>query len=395
MATPQPSNPPVPDAAAAAVAPPGGISTAPMPATTAPTKGASKKSTAKTAKKATGAGTQAKKKTTTARKPKAKSKATSAASAQSIANDARAAAAHLKQQQAKNLARRTDPLWYRFEDLFPTTASGGVDSRRTEEFHALENALRNHGLSRPDVTPQAAACMLEHIRRYRQEIMSSAKKYADAAGRTEVAKADVQLAAELRHDHPVALAAQLPKLNFVAQQVNRKPLPPIPDTFSGVKLPPPPHQITARTYDVLSGATAAIKMEMPFPHPPRTSGQGSYGAIKGRQIPVKLKTPVPTETKPTGGDATTAVATTATAAVTNVSAGPTPMDTSETRAPAPGATTTEAAKNAAAPPPPAGTTTTPASTTGSSGPTPMDTSDSSTPAAPMDATKPPAAKPPY
>ena len=279
-----------------------------------------------TAAKASGAGTQAKKKASTTKRRKP-SKATSAASAQLIANDARAAAAHLSLQQANNLAKRTDPLWYRMEDVIPASMTA-TDAKKTgvaEEFQAVENALHAHKLTRADVTPQALACLLEHIRRYRQELVSSAKKYAEAArsAGAEVTKADLQFAAELRHDHPVALATQLPKLNLLAQQVNRVPLPAIPDSsYAGVLLPPAPHLLTARTFDVLSGAATAQKMQMPFPRPPKTSAggsgsaggsatQGTYGAARGRQIPVKLKTAAATMPATPGG-------------------GPTPMDTSPT-----------------------------------------------------------------
>lgn len=325
--TPPPPPPPPPAPAAAgstpapAPAPATGSAAPPAPARAA--SGKAKKSNKTTAKKASGAGTNAKKKTTTARKRKP-TKATSAASQQAIANDARTAGAHLSQQQAINLARRTDPLWYRMEDVLPSNLAPN-DIKKSgigEEFQAIESALHSHGKTRADVTPQALACLLEHARRYRYELTMSAKKFADVAGRSEVSKEDLELAAELRHDHPVALSSQLPKLNLLAQQVNRKPLPPIPDSsYSGVKLPPPPHQITARTYDVLSGAITAHKMQTQYPYPAiSTKGDaspssslaqhGAYGAARGRQIPVKLKTnDAPAPSNAAGG-------------------GPTPMDTS-------------------------------------------------------------------
>eukprot|EP00977_Amphora_coffeiformis_P006754 scaffold1484_cov173-Amphora_coffeaeformis.AAC.32 len=304
---------------------------APAPAAAAPKGSKSKKSSSKTATKASGAGTQAKKKTNTQRKRKP-TKAASAASQQLIANDARAAAAHLSQEQANSLAKRTDPLWYRMEDVIPANMTAN-DAKKTgvvEEFQALENALHSQGKTRADITPQALACLMEHIRRYRQELVAAAKKYAEAAGRTEVTKPDLQLAAELRHDHPVALSSQLPKLHHLAEQVNRKPLPPIPDTYSGIKLPLPPHQVTARTFDVLSGAATQHKMESPLPRPPKATGQqGSYGAIRGRQIPVKIKAtaalePSPAATPPPPSAGTAAPA----AGSSSTPTGPIPMDTS-------------------------------------------------------------------
>ena len=369
MSSPAPApaaNPPAPSAPAAAAPTPSpaaaGAATTTKAAASSGSK--SKKSSSKTATKASGAGTTAKKKTSTTKRRKP-AKTTSAASQQAIANDARTAAAHLSQQQAKELARRTDPLWYRMEDVIPANMTA-TDVRKmgvVDEFKVVENALHSHGKTRADVTPQALACMLEHIRRYRQELVSSAKKFAEAAGRADITKADLQLAAELRHDHPVALSSQLPKLNLLASQVNRAPLPPIPD--ASVKLPPPPFALTARTFDVLSGAATAQKMQMPFPRPPKTtaasaasshSQQGSYGAIRGRQIPVKLKgaaasapTPPPAPAPATGATTSTAAPAGAVAGEGGGGSGPTPMDTSESSpsaapAPATASSTTTAAK---------------------------------------------------
>jgi histone H3/H4 len=390
--------------------------------TTTTTKTTKKKATAKKASSA--AGTKAKTKTNTTTAPRKRKATSTAARHQLIANDARASAATLSQQQANSLARRSDPLWYRIEDVVPAahlppvgasllssstnanaeqqpTKKSGGGSAAVDEFQALENALHRHGKTRADVTPQALACLLEHARRYRQEVWQDAREYAEVAGRNAsadggVTKADLQLAADFRHDASVALATQLPKLNLLAQQVNRKPLPPIPNhVYGGVWLPPSAYQVAARTFDVVSGAAAAQKMQLPFPraparmHEPRSNLQSLYGAGRGRQIPIVLKTTTvvavapPTAVTPTGPTAptTTEGATVVLPAVpmtdgptvpASTAAAPTTVATPAVPAPATAAATTLPA-----------TTAPPASSTTTTGPTPMDISTEETPT-PMD-----------
>lgn len=250
----------------------------------------------KSAAKATGAGTKAKPKKPAARKKKSPTKAMSAATAQNIVNEARAAKIELAHQRAITAARKSDPLWFRVEDILPTIQDSSRTSVFPEQVKVVEAALGNNGLSRGDVTPQAMACLLEQVRRYAQELAADAQDYAYTANRADVAPEDLKLAAEFRADHPVSMTTQLPKLNIVAQQVNRAPLPPIPSQcYSGILLPPKEHQLTARTYDVISGARVTQKMVQRAPSiaakksKKTVTNQPSYGATKGCQIPVKLK----------------------------------------------------------------------------------------------------------
>ncbi|KAL7558902.1 hypothetical protein ACA910_019436 [Epithemia clementina (nom. ined.)] len=305
----------------------------------APTAKSTKKSTTKTSKKktaikATGAGTQAKVKKP-ARKKKPAPKVNNAASTQSVLHDARAAAADLAQLRANAAARKADPLWYRIEDVVPavleaehdfstklafgkkstaTTAlsssSSSIVPSMQEQCQILERALSHNGISRSDVTPQAMTCLLEYARRYTTELIRDATDYADMVNRSDITRADLMLAAEMRQDNPVTVNAQLPMLNALAQQLNGKPLPPIPaNCYSGILLPPPEHQLTARTFDVISGAVTAMRTRNKYPAPPSaaagtalstgktasesmnsgSSSQPSYGATRGRQISVKLK----------------------------------------------------------------------------------------------------------
>ena len=290
----------------------------------------------------------------------------SASSAQAIFNASNAAQLELSQLSAQERARRSDPLWYRFEDplqsiaadTFMCAASGsGV---LPEQVELVEAALANNHMSRSDVTPQAFACLLEQARRYALELMADAQDYAYSANRHDVLRADLVLAAELRADQPIATATQQPKLFQLAQQVNRKPLPPIPThCYNGVVLPPKEYQLTARTFDVLTGAQVAQRMVAPPPAPPASrvaTSKPSYGASRGRQIPIQLsKSERPSAATP--GSATATATTPMSTTTTSTAA--TAMSTTTTATPA----TTAAAIRTAATTTAASTTTTAAPTT--------------------------------
>jgi histone H3/H4 len=287
---------------------------APSPAAAAtPVASAAKTATKKKKPvKASGAGTQAKpKKPVRKRKPPTKS---SVASNQTILNDARAASHDLAYQRAQAAARRSDPLWYRIEDVLPVVQEASTMAPKAgilpEQVQVVEAALAHHGMTRADVTPQALACLLEQARRFAQELIADAQDYAYTVNRADVSRADLLLASEMRADHPIATSTQLPKLNLVSQQLNRVPLPPIPShCYSGILLPPKQHQLTARTYDVVSGAQVYRRMTHKAPEAPKkkqsTTTQPGYGASRGRQIPVKLKEqsvagPTPMDTSGSG-----------------------------------------------------------------------------------------------
>lgn len=263
----------------------------------APAASASSKDTTKT-KKATKAGaTTAKPRKPTQRRKKTTTKASSATSSAAILADARAAQIDLAQQRSQAAARQSDPLWYRLEDILPSIADPSAMVAKSmvlpEQVSVVETALRHNGLSHADVTPQAMACLLEQARRYALELLTDAGDYAYMAHRPEPTRPDLLLAAEMRADHPVAISTQLPKLNLVAQQINRAPLPPIPSQcYSGILLPASEYQLTARTFDVVSAATVSRKMVQVAPLSPaqkKRKNVPGYGAARGRQIPIKLK----------------------------------------------------------------------------------------------------------
>lgn len=270
--------------------------------------GASKKK----ATKASGAGTQSK-----AKKPRKKKTSTtrpSAANTKELMNDAKLAAQDLALQRSQAAARKADPLWYKAEEVAEIvkgqTMMAPDSALLPEQQQIVEAALSHHGLNCSNVTPQALACLFEQARRFAQEIILDAQDYASMANRSELTKADLTLASDLRADNPTSAATlrQLPKLNMVAQQMNRVPLPPIPShCYSGVVLPTKSQQLTARTYDLVSASHIKQRAVQNVPAAP-SENSASYGVTKGRQIPIKLKE-------------------SATASSSNATGGPAPMDT--------------------------------------------------------------------
>jgi len=126
------------------------------------------------------------------------------------------------------------------------------------------------------------------------------------------------LASEFRPDLHISITTQLPKLNLLAQSINRVPLPPIPtQCYSGVLLPSKRYQLTARTFDVVTSAQTAQRMVQAVPtvssqtkvnsssnnqnsyrrgssNPTSKKNTSkkirpSYGAARGRQIAINLK----------------------------------------------------------------------------------------------------------
>mmetsp|Transcript_19600 Transcript_19600/g.47296 ORF Transcript_19600/g.47296 Transcript_19600/m.47296 type:complete len:407 (+) Transcript_19600:140-1360(+) len=257
-----------------------GTSSAPSASSKSGGGGGTAKSTTKTVTKSSAGTTKAKPRP----KKKAATKRPETASAYAASRQAQIDLASQWNNAAKKV---TDSLWYRAEDVLPTVtadATAGSESSNKllpEEVKIVDGALKKNGMTRSDVTPQAFACLLEQARRYAMEILSDSQDYAMLAGRTEIAKADLTLANEMRPDHPIAVTTQLPKLNLLAQTVNRVPLPPIPtQCYSGVLLPPKHRQLTARTFDVVTGAQTVQRMVQAAPTqtiPSTTSSSSKSG----------------------------------------------------------------------------------------------------------------------
>ncbi|GKY97241.1 hypothetical protein MPSEU_000682500 [Mayamaea pseudoterrestris] len=297
-------------------------SNAPQTSSTATATTTKKK---KTVTKASGAaGTQAKPKKPASsgaapRRRKATTpKPTSASQTQHILNEARSAQADLALQKAQQASKRTDPLWYQMEDVLPSIPEfkndGAAFQALPERMETIvERALSYAGLSRADVTPQAMACLLEHARTYSIDLLVDAQDYALSANRMEVTRQDLQLAIDMNPDaNATSSSSHVPKLNLMAQQINRVPLPPIPpQCYNGILLPPKQHQLTARTFDILCASSVSKRMSKTMPVLRKTvtmqQEPQAYGATKGPQIPIVLKTAM-TNTTASGEALTTTAA---------------------------------------------------------------------------------------
>ncbi|KAI2513690.1 Transcription initiation factor IID [Fragilaria crotonensis] len=235
---------------------------------------------------------------------------------QAIVTAARSATGELNSFKAAEFAKRKDPLWYRSSEVLQAISgdSSSVPGLLAEQVDLVEAALQRNNLTRADVTPQAFGVLLEQARRYALEIVADAQDCAYAAHRHEITRADLMMALELRTDQAnTHTIVELQKMTLVAHNLNRIPIPPIPQhCYSGV-VPPKPHQLTSRTFDIITGAQTAQKMNQPLPSPrnkkntTKSSASGnnskntasstattkntpSYGASRGRLIPISLQT---------------------------------------------------------------------------------------------------------
>eukprot|EP00542_Grammatophora_oceanica_P016921 CAMPEP_0194041058 /NCGR_PEP_ID=MMETSP0009_2-20130614/12963_1 /TAXON_ID=210454 /ORGANISM="Grammatophora oceanica, Strain CCMP 410" /LENGTH=377 /DNA_ID=CAMNT_0038684393 /DNA_START=35 /DNA_END=1168 /DNA_ORIENTATION=+ len=299
--------------------------------TTTTTTTKKKKSTPKKSKASGETGAEPKKKKARRKKPKASAggggagggSGSGAMSAADIQENGRLAQLEVSQQRALAAARKSDPLWYSTQEALASVSSEAVlaPGILEDQVALVETALSNNRLSRADVTPQAFGCLLEQGRRYALELLADGQDYAYLANRQDVTKADLLMAVELRPDgttfgggatSTAAAHTQHHKLVVVSHQVNRRPLPPIPEhCYTGVVLPPKEKQVTSRTFDIVSGAQTASRMTSKLPQPKTSttpkktspssttstttssnnkssSKSASYGVKKGTQIPIQL-----------------------------------------------------------------------------------------------------------
>ena len=214
---------------------------------------------------------------------------------QAVMAAARTASGELNSVKAAEAARRKDPLWYRSSEVLQAISADAspVPGLLTEQIDLVETALQQNQLSRSDITPQAFGVLLEQARRYALELVADAQDCAYAAHRHDITRADLMMALELRPDQAnTHTLGELQKMTMVSHNVNKMPLPPIPQhCYSGIVLPPKPHQLTARTFDIITGAQTAKKMNQALPVPKKTSivtSNPSYGASRGRLIPISM-----------------------------------------------------------------------------------------------------------
>jgi hypothetical protein len=258
---------------------------------------------------------------------------------------ARMASGELHILKAAEASKKKDPLWYRSSEVLQalsgdnmTLSNSSVPVLLAEQVDLVEHALSCNHITRADVTPQAFAVLLEQARRFALELVADAQDCAYAAHRHDITRADLILALELRPDtlsHRTHTLADLQSMKMIAHNLNRIPLPPIPQhCYSGIVLPPKPHQLTSRTYDIVTGAHTAQKMSQSLPVSgattlvanPQSSSTGGwnrastpgYGATRGRMIPIVLQSKPPTPTVNAAGTTTNPTGT----SVTTVSSKP-------------------------------------------------------------------------
>jgi len=198
-----------------------------------------------------------------------------------------------------------------------TSSSSSSSGFLMDDVSIIDKSLHSAGLTRSHLTPRAYACLLEQARRYTLELLADAQDYALHAQRNgsgdnssmiaALQPSDLLLAVEMREDTN-GVSSTLPRVEdvqYVAEEVNRVPLPSIPrECYGGVVLPPVEEQLTARTFDVVNGARVVQRMMRGGDYPMGLSEvgnlgkkgggsggrkTGSYGAATGRQISVNLK----------------------------------------------------------------------------------------------------------
>eukprot|EP00752_Nemacystus_decipiens_P001309 g1299.t1 len=106
---------------------------------------------------------------------------------------------------------------------------------------SIARILKDAGVT--SYEPRVVNHLVDRMRKYTLEVVQDARDYADHAGRADIGMDDVRLAVRKKQD---ALSAGPPTREDQirqADEVNRIPLPAIPDRF-GVRLPPFEYQTT-------------------------------------------------------------------------------------------------------------------------------------------------------
>jgi Transcription initiation factor IID, 31kD subunit len=214
---------------------------------------------------------------------------------------AKAAAARADMETTRQLqqAKAKDPLWFRMESIVDPSK---VTSDTNEHISIVDACLKRAGLSRSQITPQAASLLLEESARYTRELMDHAADVANPESDT-ITKGDIALAYELFGAVHSTSSTATPKMHWVASSVNRAALPTIPRGV-GMALPP---QSLQRTYDLVTNVqTNGPPVTFPQAHQQHgknkqrkssndnnkaTTNSPGYGAVRGpNQIAVNLQT---------------------------------------------------------------------------------------------------------
>jgi hypothetical protein len=157
----------------------------------------------------------------------------------------------------------------------------------------VNKALENNGLTMEDVTAEGFACLLEEARRYAMGLMTDAGDYAVHSHISDnITPADLMLAKEMQDDMDVG---NMEALARIAQETNRRMLPPIPDNcYNGIVLPSTEYTLLGRSFDVICRKDEPIRKETNETSVQKIDEKSipipSYGARRGlKQVQISLQ----------------------------------------------------------------------------------------------------------
>lgn len=120
-----------------------------------------------------------------------------------------------------------------------------------QDIEIVNQALENNGLTMEDVTAEGFACLLEEARKYALSLITDAADYAMHSHSSDtITPSDLMLAKEMQDDGMDVV--DMEALARIAQETNRRMLPPIPDhCYNGIVLPSTEYTLLGRAYDVV------------------------------------------------------------------------------------------------------------------------------------------------
>ncbi|BEJ10644.1 hypothetical protein CspHIS471_0100660 [Cutaneotrichosporon sp. HIS471] len=121
--------------------------------------------------------------------------------------------------------------------------------------------LASKGIS--DADDRVIHQLLDFAHRYTADVLGAAQQLADHAGRTgaqanRIEKEDVELAIQMRRRHEFVEQPPRDYLANLAHELNSVPLPPLPESFEVVRLPPASQRLTEVTFDLVPTDAAMV-----------------------------------------------------------------------------------------------------------------------------------------
>ncbi|KAK4688870.1 transcription initiation factor TFIID subunit 9B, partial [Tremellales sp. Uapishka_1] len=104
-----------------------------------------------------------------------------------------------------------------------------------------------------DVDERVIHQLLDFANRYTADVLVSAQQYADHASRptSKIEKEDVELAIQMRKRYEFSEPPPRDYLATLAHELNSHPLPPLPESFEVVRLPPAHLRLTEVNFDIV------------------------------------------------------------------------------------------------------------------------------------------------